>query len=143
MRFLLDENLHELVAATMNVLGLENGDEFLHIVPVAGFGKEDEEIPPICNEHGCDALITVNHKDFGAKKLYYQALLDSDVHVVVVRPGKMKFQPHMQVAFLASAYPHARALIAEANECVLVRMSWSSAVVRTIDQILNEVEGHP
>ncbi len=66
-------------------------------------------------------------KDFGAKKVIYQALLDDGVNVVVVRAGRSKLKIATQVSILSGAYERVRTLWATADGPALVRVSAGGA----------------
>jgi hypothetical protein len=143
LKFLLDENLKPLTAQTLDVLASEQGDSFVHICDedIAGEGAEDEVIPGLCRDNHCDAVITVNVRDFGAKKALYQALLAEGIHVVVVRPGRVIFQAPQQVALLSGKYPTYSRFLREADGKVLVRVTQSDVKVRTLDELVAEISG--
>jgi hypothetical protein len=82
VRYLLDEQLDQVVAASMAPIASKSDDEFLHILAVARPGTPDDEIPRLCRERDVDCLVTANVRDFDARKFYYQALLAEDLHVV-------------------------------------------------------------
>lgn len=50
----------------------------------------DHEVPEICRHEGATALLTINYKDFARHKVYYQALMDAGVSVVVLRQPNPK-----------------------------------------------------
>ena len=141
MRYLLDEGLHETAAAAYNGIGVVNGDTFSHILDHVQAGTGDQAIPPLCRELSANVLITVNVRDFGAKKALYEALLASGIHVVVMRPGKVKFYPAQQAALFLVQYDRVRALLADAGTPVLIRVTWTSSVIRDLDQLIAEIEG--
>lgn len=108
MRYLLDENLDAKTAAAMDAIAAE-GDGFAHILTIANEGTHDQDIPALCRQHDFDVLVSVNVKDFGARKLIYQALLDAGVNVIVIRAGNANsrsprrcrsFRVHMSVRVL-------------------------------------------
>lgn len=145
MRFLLDENLHEVAAAALNALAAIDGeDEFRHIVPLVGEGTEDEDIPPLCHDQAFDAVVTLNYKDFGARKVLYQGLLDAGINVIVVRPGRLTMTPNNQVSILTGRYPQFRKLIAYhgmVQSRVLVKVTLTSADIRSLAELIAEIEG--
>ena len=74
MRYLLDECLSDLTARTMAVFGAP--DEFVYIRTLpGGQGADDPDISAICVEEGFETLITINVKDFGARRLIYERLI--------------------------------------------------------------------
>ncbi|MGA2302752.1 MAG: DUF5615 family PIN-like protein [Acidimicrobiales bacterium] len=141
MRFLLDENLHPLTAEILSVLGRRDGHEFIHILTVAVQGTDDSDIPAICQDNDVQALITVNHKDFGARKALYQALIASNVSVVVVRPGKLRFITSNQVMVLSGAYPHFTKFAVDATGPILIKVTPSGTVSRSLEELEAEILG--
>jgi hypothetical protein len=119
------------------------GDEFLHILDIAEPGAKDEDIPALCRQHGIDVLITLNVKDFGARKHYYPALLDAGVSVIVVRPGKQRLDAGQQVALLSSHFERITRTFDEAEAPLLMRVTHSAAVVRDLEELIAEVSGPP
>ncbi|MHB8513663.1 MAG: DUF5615 family PIN-like protein [Actinomycetota bacterium] len=137
MRFLLDEDLSPKTADSLAALGEDFG-YFEHITTQHGSGRKDPEIPPICRAGRFDSLITANVKDFGARKLYYQALLSERISVVVVRPGKVKFDPLGQVHIISSHLRRVIVLLQEARGPVLIVVTPSEARIRTLEELLAE-----
>jgi hypothetical protein len=74
---LLDEQMHETTARSLDALGNLDGRAFWHILDYRGPGTPDDEIPALCAEIDAQCLVTANVKDFGARKRYYEALLDA------------------------------------------------------------------
>lgn len=143
MNYLLDENLSPVVGPVMNILGAANGDSFLHIRNDLNMGgTDDKDIPSLCRENGCDALITINHKDFGAKKLLYQSLVQNGVTVVVVRPGRMRMSPDNQVSLISGKYSAIRRAIQSAPH-LLIRVTPTDVVSRTLDELIIESTTRP
>lgn len=143
MRYLLDENLAPRTAATMQTLAGDSVDEYVHLLDAVGrHGTDDLEIPRICQRQKFDALITVNHKDFAAQKVVYQALIDHQIHVVALRPGKQRFNTDLQVAWLARYRARiGTALTNEADAAVLLVVTESGIRIRSITELVAEIEG--
>lgn len=131
MNYLLDEQLHESAARSLDALGRPEGDAFTYILDHRDPGTEDDEIPALCSEIGAAALITANVRDFGARKRYYEALLAAGVHVVVLRPGKIALLPGRQVALIANHYATIRKHLQETNSPQMLRVTYGE--VRAID----------
>lgn len=141
MRFLLDENLDAVTAKAVDVVAQLTADEFRYIEEFTPAGTQDDDIPAICRENGCHVLVTVNYKDFGAKKVYYQALLDEGVSVVVLRPGKnYKMTVPHQISMLTLHYAQIRKLL-DSDEHCLVKVTLTTVVRRSLDDLLNEIGG--
>jgi hypothetical protein len=135
VNFLLDENLDESIAPVLDTLGRPNGDSFAHIVAHAPRGTLDWDIPKLCRDLDVQTLVTVNVKDFGAKKLYYQALLNSQIHVVVIRPGRMKMFREKQVGIISMQYQATKQHLEAAGGPTLVRVTQGGAEPRTLEEL--------
>lgn len=140
MNFLLDEQLHDTAAKALDALGAPAGNRFSYIVEHAGHGTLDEDIPALCRRLGVGVLVTANVKDFGARKRYYEALLDQDVRVVVVRFGRAKPTPAIQVSILAGQYARICALLEESEVPCLIRVTASGAQRRTLEELIAEID---
>lgn len=122
MKYLLDEQLDEVVAESMTPIGSKFGDEFTHILAIRDQGTPDQEILVVCRNVGAECLISANVRDFGARKFYYQALLAEGLHVVVLRPGKGKFYEEEQLSLLSRSYRRIRSITRAAKEPQNARM---------------------
>lgn len=140
MKFLLDEQLDEVVAASMMPIGAKFEDEFIHILAVREQGTPDDEIPGVCHHEGAQCLVTANVRDFGARKFYYQALLAEDLHVAVLRPGKGKFYEEEQLALLSRSYRRIRSITREATAPQLLACTPSGVRPRSIDELIEEFD---
>lgn len=144
MKFLLDEQLHPVVAEVLSALGRSTEDQFVHICEVSGQGTLDEAIPNLCSTEGCDALLTVNHRDFGAKKALYEALLSAGIHVVVIRPLKHSWTPDQQASLISGKV---RAVVEmldradESEEKILIRVTPSDVKRRSLEELIREIDG--
>lgn len=137
MKFLLDEQLSERTARSLAAL---EDDEFEHILDSQEQGAGDEEIPDICRQRGVDALITVNVKDFGAKKLLYEALLAQEISVVVLRPGKMKMDAVGQAHLILDHFRRVQVILRDAVAPTLIVVTASEARSRGLDDLIAEFE---
>jgi hypothetical protein len=140
VNFLLDEQLHESAARALDALGVVNDDHFTYILDHAEQGTDDDDIPALCKNHGVQTLVTANVKDFGARKRYYEALLAEGIHVVVVRFGKAKPLPHIQVALLSAQYERIRHVLHDADGPTLVRVTASGAEPRSLEELIAEFQ---
>lgn len=104
-------------------------------------GAQDPEIPPLCRDEGIDVLVTMNVRDFGARKHYYASLIEHGVHVIVVRPGKLQPDAGQQLSLGAGAHSGVRKLLASATEPSLVRVTHSGATVTSLQELLREIDG--
>jgi hypothetical protein len=82
---LSDENvIWPELTTRLNHLGSRHGCSFVPLPPVH-YSAPDDEVARICRREGAAALLTANVSDFGAKLVYYQALVNADVSVIVLR----------------------------------------------------------
>lgn len=137
MKVLLDENLHENVALALHAVN--PSDTVLHIVTEGHAGMQDPQIPPYCESQGVEVLVTANVKDFGAKKVYFEALLRAGVSVIVARPGHYVFTPHGQLGILAPRFPQMLKSIAESESPLLFTVSPSGYRERSLDELAAEI----
>lgn len=140
MRFLYDENLDETAVRAIAVLGEREGEQHEHIVDHAGRGLKDPEIPPLCARLDVRALVTVNHKDFGARKVYFQALISAGVSVVVIRPGKGRFPPEQQTSVITRHLSRIRHELHAARAPCLVKVSQSGVARRSLEDLVAEFD---
>ncbi len=141
MRCLFDEQLNEVAAQSLNVMCEHLGHGIAHIVDLGHAGMQDEHIPALCASMDIGALITMNVKDFGAKKVYLSALLEQSVHVAVVRPGKQRMDVAGQIGFIAPALPRALDIWHTSSQPQLLVVRQGGAVVpRTLDELVAEFE---
>lgn len=140
MRYLLDEQLDQVVAAAMAPIGSKLADEYLHILAVASPGTPDCEIPRLCRGKGIDCLVTANVRDFGARKFYYQALLAEELHVAVLRPGKARFYAEEQLSLLSKSYRTIRSIMVSADGPQLMACTASGVRSRSIDELIEEFD---
>lgn len=96
MIILLDEDLiWPDLTRGLNALGAPYGCSFVPLPPVH-YGADDTEVARICSQRGAAALLTANYKDFAAKVVYFQALVEAGVSVKVPR------QPNPQTRLCCS-----------------------------------------
>ncbi len=143
MRFLLDEDVSPTVADAMQAMA-EPGDVYVHVLALAGRnGLLDDEVVELCHKEQGDTLITLNVKDFGARKHYYASLNQRAISVVVARPAKQQPDTYQQVALICAQFETVRAMLATATGPILIKLTRSSAVRRTLEELLAEVQGLP
>jgi hypothetical protein len=140
LNYLLDEQLHETAARSLDALGGPQGDAFSYILDHRDTGTPDDEIPALCAEVGATVLVTANVRDFGARKRYYEALLDAGISVVVIRPSKGRFLPGNQVALFATHYARIGKLLADADGALLIRVTHSDAHPRSLADLVAETD---
>jgi hypothetical protein len=139
---LLDEQLHQDVAAALTVLRRSVGDTFSHVYDHDIGGIADGEIPGFCTAHGIHAITTANVRDFGARKTLYVELLDSGIHVVVLRFGKAQPTIEVQMSALVLAANRVTSILDAAQQPTLVRVGASGDCVgRSIEELVTEITG--
>jgi hypothetical protein len=137
---MFDEMFGPVVAPALNPLGAAKGDTFSHILDFCPKGTLDDDIPAVCRDHGQGALISLNFRDFGARKVLYQALLTAGVSVIVVRPGRTKMTDANQLSLMASKYPVFSRIAADATAPVLVRVTHSDVIERSLEELIDEIQ---
>lgn len=142
MNYLLDEQLHQDVADSLQVLRRTKSDSFRHVYGVDAGGIQDPQIPQLCKDQQVDALITANYKDFGARKALYAALLRADVNVVVLRPGKAKLDIENQMRMITASINRIEVLLAQATEPILIKVDASgTCTARHLGALVSEIDG--
>jgi hypothetical protein len=136
---LLDEQLDDAVAPALNALSRRHGMTFESLRKI-GPGTKDSAIPALCGQRGFDALVSANVKDFGARLPLYERLLESDISVVVVRPGHETLTPEVQVSILSL---HSREIGRRLSDKppTLLRVTRSEVKERSLDELRNEILG--
>jgi hypothetical protein len=138
VRYLLDECLSDRTAKAMAVVGAP--DEFVHILDVAPPSTSDLDIPAICRDKSFGTLITVNVKDFGARKHIYEAVVDAGTNVLVLRRQKRQATTYYwQVSLLARHYLAYQRLFETATEATLGSLSDGGVRAVTLAQIMAEI----
>jgi predicted nuclease of predicted toxin-antitoxin system len=139
VRIILDEQLDPTLANVLNVLRNRHGCEFVSLRDLAPPKTQDIEIPKICRDNGAIALVTADVKDFGAKKVYFEALLEAGVSVVTLRPQKRIHVLESQTALLLEWSREVAAVLRDATEPVLVRVNNSGVSPRSLQELIDEV----
>ena len=140
MRIILDEQLDPTLADVLNVLRSRHGCSFMSLRDLAPPKTQDIEIPKICRENGAIALVTADVKDFGAKKVYFEALLEAGVSVVTLRPQKRIHVLESQTALILEWSREVAGVLRDATEPVLVRVNSSGLSPRSLQQLIEEVQ---
>lgn len=144
MKYLVDEQISGGVAKAMSALGAAADEEWVHIRDDLGRGgAQDPEIPPLCKAHDVTVLVTMNVRDFGARKHYFASLLEHGVHVVVVRPGRQQPDPAQQLGLIATVHSQTRRHLLSAERPSLVVVTHGTSRVRDLEQLLQEITGLP
>jgi hypothetical protein len=138
VRYLLDECLSGMAAQAMTVLA--PSAEFIHLLDVAAMSTADPDIPAICKEGAFDVLVSINVKDFGARKHIYESVILAGIHVLVLR--RQPRQPTdlwWQASLLARHYPKYSKVFRNASEATLASMSDSGVRELTFAEIMLEI----
>ncbi len=138
MRVILDEQLDPTLADVLNVLRSRHGCTFTSLRELAPPKTQDIEIPGLCRQHGAVALVTADVKDFGAKRVYFEALLGAGVSVVTLRPQNRVHVLEAQTALLVAWSREVADALRRADEPVLVRVNNSGTTVRSLQELIEE-----
>jgi hypothetical protein len=138
VRFLLDEQLSDLTARTMGVLG--HPDVFEFINNIGGQGTQDPDIPELCRSGSFDVLISVNVKDFGARRHIYEALVAAGVHVLVMRTKGQPPTNYWQVSVLARHFQRYRKIFTGAESATLAVLNEGGVREVTLDELIADIE---
>jgi hypothetical protein len=141
VRYLLDECLSDLTAKTMAVFGAP--DEFVYIRALpGGQGADDPDISTICADEGFSTLITINVKDFGARRAIYEKVITDGINVLVLRTRSRTGATtnNWQVRLLAGEYPRYSTLFNSATRATLAVLTESGVRTTTMDEIITEIE---
>ena len=117
MRYLLDECLTQQAAAGLTAFAASDGQVFGYLAgaEVGCAGAADDEIPGICRKGGWDVL--------------------------VLRPGRHRFDGPEQLSMLAAHYREYTRAFAEATDPILVVVTDSGVRRRTLAELVAEIEG--
>ena len=138
MKFLLDEQLSDLTARTLRVLG--HPDDFQYIGSVGGQGTDDPDIPALCRSGGFDVLVSVNVRDFGARRPIYEAVVAAGINVLVMRPGpRQPTDNYWQVGLLARHFRRYRKLFSEAEAPTLGVLTDGGVREVSIDELIADI----
>lgn len=94
----------------------------------------------MCRSERYDALVTLNVRDFGARRHYYASLSAHRVHVIVMSPGRTQPDMAQQAAMMIGQSNKVRGWLEEAAEPLQVTVRRQDARRRTIDQLVQEIE---
>jgi predicted nuclease of predicted toxin-antitoxin system len=140
VRIILDEQLDPALADVLNVLRNRHGCTFISLRHLAPPKTQDIEIPEICRNHGAVALGTADVKDFGAKRVYFEALLEAGVSVVTLRPQKRIHVLEAQTALLLQWSREVAGALRAAREPLLIRVNNSGVSPRSLQELIEEVQ---
>lgn len=138
MKVLLDENLWPELATALNAFEQRYRLSFVHINDVAP-GAQDDDIPAICQELGATALISANVRDFGARRIIFEALLEAGVSVIVPRPSKrVTLSPEVQMSMLIRHIQRITGALHSNQGQLLLKVTEGSVVEITLEQLIRE-----
>lgn len=139
MRIILDENLWPELATALNAFEQRYHLTFIHINDIAP-GAQDGDIPDICREHGATALVSANVRDFGARRIIFEALLEAGISVIVLRPSKRAtLTPEVQMAMLIRHIPRITTALRNSQSYLLLKLTEGGVMEITLEQLGREV----
>lgn len=138
MRIILDENLWPELATALNAFEQRYHLTFMHINDIAP-GAQDEDIPDICREHGATALVSANARDFGARRIIFEALLEAGISVIVPRPSKrVTLTPEVQMSMLMRHIKTIAAALRSDRDQLLLKLTEGGVTEITLEQLIRE-----
>ena len=140
MRVLLDENLWPELAIALNAFEQRYNLSFIHINDVAP-DVQDDDIPAICRELGATALVSANVRDFGARRIIFEALLEAGVSVIVPRPSRrVTLTPEVQMSMLMRHIKSIAAALRRDQGQLLLKITEGGVTEISIEQLIKEAE---
>ena len=139
MRIILDENLWPELAIALNAFEQRYHLTFVHINDIAP-GAQDEDIPAICREEGAAALVSANVRDFGARRIIFEALLEAGISVIVPRPSKrVTLTPEVQMSMLMRHIQRIGAALRNSRSHLLLKLTEGGVTEITLEQLSKEL----
>jgi hypothetical protein len=140
VRIVLDENLWPELAPALNAFEQRYHPSFVHINDIAP-GARDEDIPGICRQHGAATLVSANVRDFGARRVIFEALLEEGVSVIVPRPSKrVTLTPEVQMSRLIRHIQRIATALRGRRGYLLLKLTESGVTEISLEQLSREVE---
>jgi predicted nuclease of predicted toxin-antitoxin system len=139
VKIILDEQLDPRSAAVLNVIEDRHGCTFVSLRDLAPPRTQDIEIPNICRQNDAVALVTADVKDFGAKAVYFRALLEAGVSVITLRPQKRASVLEAQTALLLNWSREIAGALRNAPTPVLIRVNNSGISTRNLEELVEEI----
>ncbi len=140
MRILLDENLWPELATALNAFERRYHITFLHINDIAP-GAQDEDIPEICRAQEATALVSANVRDFGARRVIFEALLEAGVSVIVPRPSRRAtLTPEVQMSMLIRHIRRIASALRSSQGHLLLKLTEGGVTETSLEQLSREVE---
>jgi len=138
VKVILDEQLDPRSATVLNVIEDRHGCTFVSLRDLAPPKTQDIEIPNICKRFDAVALVTADVKDFGAKAVYFEALLTAGVSVITLRPQKRASVLEAQTALLLSWSREVANALRDASSPVLIRVNNSGISTRSLEELVEQ-----
>jgi hypothetical protein len=138
VRIVLDENLWPELATALNAFESRYNLTFLHINEIAP-GARDEDIPEICRQQGAAALVSANVRDFGARRVIFEALLEAGVSVIVPRPSRRAaLTPEVQMSMLIRHIQKIASAL-RGQDRLLLKLTEGGIAEISLEQLIREV----
>ena len=96
----------------------------------------DEQLDP---QNNAVALVTADVKDFGAKAVYFRALLEAGVSVITLRPQKRASVLEAQTALLLNWSREMAGALRDVSTPVLIRVNNSGISTRNLEELVQEI----
>ncbi len=139
MRIILDENLWPELAPALNAFEPRYHLTFLHINDLEP-GAQDEDIPAICREQEAAALVSANVRDFGARRVIFEALLEAGVSVIVPRPSKRAtLTPEVQMSMLIRHIQRVAGALRSDQGPLLLKLTEGGVTEVTLEELSREM----
>jgi predicted nuclease of predicted toxin-antitoxin system len=139
VRIILDEQLDPKTVEVLNVLESRHGCNFQTLRDLVSPGTPDVEVPEICRNAGAVALVTADVKDFGAKRVYFEALVEAGLSVIVLRPRKGRYALEAQTAVLLDRSQEIASGLREAESPMLIRVNKDGISTRSLQELIEEI----
>lgn len=142
--FLLDAQLDVSttgeVAKSLNAFQHRYGCRFRSLC-IENPTLKDPQVPGYCKTHGIDALVTENIRDFVARSVVFQNLLNVGISVIALRPGRLVLTPERQSAIILKHLRKLAARLQSAGNPLLIKLTDSGFEERTLEDLRIEILG--
>ena len=140
MRIILDENLWPELATALNAFEQRYHLTFIHINDISP-GAQDEDIPAICRKQEASALVSANVRDFGARRIIFEALLEAGISVIVPRPSKRAtLTPEVQMSMLIRHIQRIATVLRDNPDNMLLKLTEGGITEISLEQLSREAE---
>lgn len=138
MKVILDENLWPELAVALNAFEQRYHLTFVHINDIAP-GAQDADIPDICREQGAAAIVSANVRDFGARRIIFEALLEAGVSVIGPRPSRRAtLTPEVQMSMLIRHIQKIAAALRSGQGHLLLKLTEGGVTEITLEELIRE-----